>query len=276
VNPDRLDRDPPPAHVLAAYGVAGAPTPLAGGRGTAWRADDLVLKPLDMAVDDLDWQAEILGSIVEDGFRVSRPRRAASGVLVVDGWCAWSYCVGRHEPRRWADIVAVGDRFHGALADVPRPASLAARNDAWAIADRAAWGDVPLAPYRDAPYVAELEAQLEPLDAPSQLIHGDLTGNVLFADPLPPAVIDLSAYWRPPAFATAIVVADALVWEGADDSVLGVAAGVERFGQFLARALIFRILADLIAEGDGEGRPARYDAYERAVRLATRLVRDGS
>jgi len=33
--------------------------------------------------------------------------------------------------------------------------------------------------------------------APSQLIHSDLGGNVLFHDQLPPAIIDFSAYWRP-------------------------------------------------------------------------------
>lgn len=50
---------------------------------------------------------------------------------------------------------------------------------------------------------------------PSQhlpFIHGDLTGNVLFAAGRAPAVIDFSPYWRPPVFAEAIVVADGLLW----------------------------------------------------------------
>ena len=55
-----------------------------------------------------------------------------------------------------------------------------------------------------------------PVTAPSQLIHGDLSGNVLFHAELPPAIIDFAACWRPVAFASAIVVADALVWEGAE------------------------------------------------------------
>ncbi len=36
-----------------------------------------------------------------------------------------------------------------------------------------------------------LLAALEPVPAPSQLMHGDLTGNVLFHDALPPLIIDL-------------------------------------------------------------------------------------
>ena len=51
-------------------------------------------------------------------------------------------------------------------------------------------------------------------------MHGDLTGNVLFARGLPPAVIDFSPYWRPVGFASAVVVGDALLWEGADESLL--------------------------------------------------------
>lgn len=46
----------------------------------------------------------------------------------------------------------------------------------------------------------------------AQLIHGDLTGNVLFAADEAPAVIDFSPYWRPPVFAEAVVVADGLLW----------------------------------------------------------------
>jgi len=46
--------------------------------------------------------------------------------------------------------------------------------------------------------------------------NGDLSGNVLFHAELPPAIIDCAAYWRPVAFVFAIVVADALVWEGAE------------------------------------------------------------
>ena len=41
------------------------------------------------------------------------------------------------------------------------------------------------------------------------MIHADLTGNVLFADGLPPLVLDLSPLWRPAVAAAAIVVADA-------------------------------------------------------------------
>jgi len=35
-----------------------------------------------------------------------------------------------------------------------------------------------------------------------------------------PAIIDFAPYWRPAAFAAAIAVADALIWEAADTSLI--------------------------------------------------------
>ena len=75
---------------------------------------------------------------------------------------------------------------------------------------------MPCLPPSASPAGERLHAALRPVTAPSQLIHGDLSGNVLFHAELPSAIIDFAACWRPVAFVSAIVVADALVWEGAE------------------------------------------------------------
>jgi uncharacterized protein (TIGR02569 family) len=230
----------PPAQVLAAFEVSARPEPLSGGQATAWRAGDVVLKPLDMSIDALRWQAEVLGAVEPDGFRVAPPLRTSEGELVVDGWTAWPMLAGTHAPR-WAQIVAVGERFHRALAGVERPAAvLDPRADGWARADRIAWEEQPAGDFGRVPEVTHLLAARTAVSAPSQLIHGDLSGNVLFADGLPPAVIDLSPYWRPPAYASAIVAVDAVLWHGADVDLLSTVAAD---AQLLVRALLFRLLA---------------------------------
>lgn len=58
---------------------------------------------------------------------------------------------------------------------------------------------------------ARLTRLIRPVCGPSQLVHGDLSGNVLFAEGLAPAIIDFSPYWRPTSYADAIVVIDAAV-----------------------------------------------------------------
>lgn len=262
---------PPPKAVLAAFGLRGTPTPLSGGQGLAWHADRLVLKPADSPEEALAWQAGVLGKVQFNSIRVASPQPSLGGTFIVEGWQATAFCAGRHEPRRWSDTIEVGRRLHQGLAQVQRPQFLASREDRWAVADRAAWGDTPLAPYRGAPHVARLEGSLEPVRAMPQVIHGDLTGNVLFAEGLPPTVIDLAAYWRPAEFATAIVVADALAWEGADISEFKAVFEADQFGQLLARALLYRLIAGFVGDPDTAESSAR--AYAPAVDIALRLVR---
>ena len=114
---------------------------------------------------------------------------------------------------------------------------------------------------------------LRPVDErAAQLVHGDLTGNVLFEDGRPPAVVDFSPYWRPTGFASAIVVGDALLWEGADASLLDAVAQVEDFPQLLVRALIFRAVVDALFRTGEPERPDDGDCFLAAVELACSLA----
>jgi uncharacterized protein (TIGR02569 family) len=257
----------PPETVLRAFAVADARR--VPGRPHVWLAGDAVLKPLDLLPDELDWQAGVLTSVSVERVRLAPPLRTEDGRLVVDGWTAWRRVEGRHEPGRWREAIEAGRRLHRALAGLERPAFLDARTHPWSVGDRAAWGELPLEPWLGIGHVARLAPLLRPVTAASGLIHGDLAGNVLHEPGLPPAVIDLSPYWRPPPFADAIVVADALVWEGADESVLGAVADVEDLGQYLARALIYRLVTEQEARDEAVEQP-----YDRAVDLAVALLQN--
>ncbi len=111
---------------------------------------------------------------------------------------------------------------------------------------------------------ARLRAQPDPPDEP-QLVHGDLTGNVLFAAGLPPAVIDISPYWRPPSYAEGVVVADALCYHGASGSAFPM-MGVPLTA--VARALLFRVATTnaLVASGTvSVDLPDEAQRYEQAA-----------
>ena len=119
-----------------------------------------------------------------------------------------------------------------------------------------------------------LVSALRPVITPSQLIHGDLTGNVLFDSLQPPAIIDFSPYWRPTAYASAIVIADALVWEGADRQILDAVTHIRDFGQYLVRALIFRAVTDWILSQEDPAVSAAEDddPWACALNLACQLA----
>src|SRR5204863_470269 len=118
-----------------------------------------------------------LPEIEQDGFRLALPIRARDGRWVVDGWCAQTAVAGEHAPR-WMDILEVSDAFHAAAAHLPRPPFVDARTHAWSIGDRVAWGQID--PPSPAPLLTRLLAIRRDVDLPSQMIHGDLTENVLF------------------------------------------------------------------------------------------------
>jgi len=264
-----------PAHpaprILAAFGLEGVPVPLPGGRGRSWRVGWTVLKPLDMAPSLVRWHADLLtGLDGRDEFRVSVPLSTTDGEWSSDGWTAWRYQPGEHLSGRWHDIVEVGRRLHRALRTEPEPVFLQNRTDYWAVGDRVAWNELPAEDCAGTKHLATLIPARRPTSGRSQLVHGDLTGNVLFHPHLPPLVIDLSPYWRPPEFASAVVTADALVFEGANNDIVQPMLQDPDFPQYLLRALIFRVVADHFA------RPHLHhddndDPYGPAVDLAVHL-----
>jgi len=264
----------PPRHVLATFGVAGsAPVALQGGEGTSWRAGDLVLKPADRSDEELAWQASIYPQIVGDGFRLAMPRRGRDGSVCVDGWCATDFVSGAYEPGRWPEIISLGTRFHRALLGIPKPGFLDQRSRPWAIADRVAWGEISFTEFPDVRHLPLLAASIRPVAAPDQLIHGDLCGNVLFDDDLPPAIIDFSPYWRPASYASAMVIADALLWEGAGEQLLDDVNHVDDLGQYLLRAIIFRLVSEWILSRDKPRRTAAHHApWRRVIDLARGLA----
>lgn len=235
---------PPPPGVCASFGVLDRPASLPGGQGGAWRVGPLVLKQVGLdpvTAEELRWLGTALDPAM-DGVRVAVPVAATDGRWVVGGWAATRFLEGEPAGWRWTDVLDAGRAFHDAVAHLPRPTFLDRRHSPWDAGDRMAWGEEPLvvgpAP---APLVERLAACLAPVSARSQLVHGDLGGNVLLDGGAPPAILDLSPYWRPPEWALAVVVVDALVWADAPPALVD-EAGVDP--QFLARAMLYRLVTD--------------------------------
>jgi len=259
---------PPPAGVLEAFGASGSPARLAGGRGLAWRVGDIVLKPLDGSPASLEWQASVLPTVDPGEVRLAPPIRARDGRVVVHGWIGMPFLAGEHRLGAWPAVIEVGRALNRAVAHLGRPDFLEIRDDPWAVGDRVAWGDADIGPFLEWPHVRTLHGALRPFRGSPQVIHGDLGGNVLFADGLPPGIIDMSPYWRPAGFAIAIVVADALVWEGADATLLDAVADLEDFAQLLVRALLYRLVTDAVFARADPTRPDETRAYRQAVDIA--------
>jgi uncharacterized protein (TIGR02569 family) len=233
-------RQRPSSTVLDAFGADGSARPLGGGQGTSWAAGNLVFKPDAGPLHE--WLAGALADVTVDGFRLAMPVCTRDGAWVFRGWSATRWVEGSQPDysavSTWRGILTAGRAFHRAVAHLGRPTFLDTRQDWWARADRAVWEERSIRFRPEFAAVARrLKRALPPLGRP-QIVHADLTNNVLFAPGLAPAVIDISPYWRPPAYAEGVVLADALCWHDAPASLhetldVSVAA--------VARALLFRM-----------------------------------
>ena len=247
--------------MLATFGLRNvAPEPLGSVWRRGWRCGDVVLSPVDDHAQ-ATWSAGVREVLQIDGVRLARPVRSTDGRWVVSGWAADTLLAGEPEPRH-DEVVEVSTRLHAALAALPRPQFLATapaapRTDAVSTvltaADAVAWGEEPVETITKGHHVTaldgassarvfgELAAARMPVQSSSQLVHGDLFGTVLFAGSAAPGVTELTPYWRPAAWASAVAVVDAVAWGGADDGLLTRWAHLPEWPQMLLRALLFRL-----------------------------------
>lgn len=230
----------PPDAVLRAFGCTGPPAALQGGQGTSWRAGDVVLKPVGGdAAATLAWLDAAAPALVEqERIRLALPLRSRGGSLVVDGWSAARWLPGALAVGRWAERADVARRFARTFRSRD-PGTLPPRDDPWARADRIAWGEGD-GPMRDHP----LARARTPVAAHPAVVHGDLAGNTLLHADLPPAVIDLSLYARPVEWSVAVLCIDVVAFERAPAELLTTGSADPFFPQYLARALLFRMITD--------------------------------
>lgn len=239
----------PPEHVLRAFGAPAAPPELLdGGQGRTWRAENIVLKPVTDPAE-ASWLASTCEQLHVAGVRLARPVRSSDGRWVVSGWSAQRFVTGNPEPRH-DEILRTSVALHDALAHVPEPRFLRERNDLHSWADRLSWGEIDdtdgrIGSGHGARLFAELAAGRRQVDVYSQIVHGDLYSNVLFAGNAPPAVIDITPYWRPAAWAAGVLAVDGLAWGGAPVEQLSEWDRWPHWRQLLRRALLFRLAVSL-------------------------------
>ncbi len=232
----------PPQDVLEAFTITGEPVLLKGGQGQTWRAGDVVLKPTQN-IEETAWCAELINTLPQNQFRTARHKKSKYNEWVHNNWAVLEFIEGHHIVSHWEEKITVCRGFNELLVDIPKPDFIDARTDPWAIAGKMTWDELPMrADKRLTSYIETVTKHLQPLTKQSQIVHGDITGNMLFADHLPPGIIDFTPTWRPKEYALAILIVDAITWEGADETIFSYIEHEKNMFQFLLRAALFRTL----------------------------------
>lgn len=228
--------------------------------------------------EEAAWSQQVLAQITcNASFNVARPVAAQNGSWVHAGWMASKWVPGKTGPAgHWPELLGAARAFHRALINVPRPGFVDRPRHRWAVADRVVWDGLEIEWIRDLQWRYDLIREgLTPGSlSNSQIIHGDLAGNVLFTDAGPPTVIDFSPYWRPSRFSEAVAIVDGLLWY---DQATAIAAWIprdEEFSQLLRRALIFRLAAlNLNARSTGLDYTEELPSIDRVTRFIHRWPR---
>jgi uncharacterized protein (TIGR02569 family) len=194
-------------------------------------------------------------------YRTSRPKSAAKSQAkyVFEGWTAWTFVSGKAAPKGNFEILLRACRaFNTEVAKLclEKPAFLSKRRNRFTEADLVTWEEKKLDEVQDIHHdiMSLIQTTLEQLlqlrqpfqqGITNQLIHGDLTGNVLFDldDKDSPGIIDITLYWRPAEYAEAIIVADGLIWLGEGRELVEMYGTDHTRVQLLVRALYWRCLA---------------------------------
>ena len=245
----------PSERVIASCGGRGEPILLDGGQGESWLVGDVVLKPaLDPEL--VEWLDRCAPAVSQDRLRLCLPLRSDHGEQQVEGWTAFPRLDGQDARGQWTQLADVARTFADVWSEVAEPPFLRRRENPWERADHVAWGEAELDPADLTQTLRSLVGERTPVSGRDQLIHGDLTGNVLLAPDLPPAVIDITPYWRPVPYSVAIIAVDAVCFNGAPADLLATIDPSPDFRQYVLRALLFRMVTDTYLGIAQEGRYA--------------------
>lgn len=263
---------PPTDDITHAFGVGDFhPRAVDGGQGTTFRVGDLAIKPCE-DIEQAEWLGSVLESVQEQGFRIARPVRAASGNFVINGWCATRWIEGTTIIKnRWREAIEACEAFHRALKQVAWSPVLDRPSNPYVRMDGAIWRNTRGEDMGLGPTAKRLSSRLRPVTLPSQLVHGDPgEGNMLFNQDQPPGIIDMAPYWHPPEYALAMLIADSIAWSGAPVDLLSHIRQRPEMDQMLARAVLFRLHVAFLFRGGEAGAEQRARAYAPVIETVER------
>jgi uncharacterized protein (TIGR02569 family) len=223
---------------------------LAGGQQTTMKFGDIVLKPID-DVAYANFTASIFDQIDPKEYRISKPIKSIDNNYVEDGFIATKFEPGNHDFSRIAEMLKVSENLHHDLKEIK--CKFPNFDNPWTSAQKILWDNkkLPIDLNQDSKEFCEkILAELKPITLPKQLIHSDLSGNILFHENLKPLVIDFSPAFAPYEYASALIVTDNIAWNHADINSLELLKEYSIDFEVVKYAVVFRILVSALLNKD--------------------------
>ena len=108
------------------------------------KAHAIALMILYWNIVEASWIADIYNNLVSDKFRAPKPISTKDGSWVFNGWTVNRFVEGKHEDGNYTEAIKISKIFHKALIGISKPTFFEKRKDVWSVADKIAWGELPL------------------------------------------------------------------------------------------------------------------------------------
>jgi uncharacterized protein (TIGR02569 family) len=257
-----------PKDVLEAFNMKGNAEPLSGGQNTSLKIHDFVLKPVDNDSYS-EWVSNIISKINPQGYRISKPIKSKMGTFIYGGWCCNRYEPGENAEGNVSSKLKVARLFHSDLAKVDFH-SAPTSDDPWSKAHEVAWQRKQLPKELCRQAIETIGSLLEKVKLQYsynvQIVHSDLSGNILFDKTLGPLIIDFSPTISPVEYAEAILVCDCIAWQDSPIIDIDLLPNNEFYREMIFRAIIFRLTVAAIFAGDDSSKfTSEYDAFKGII-----------
>lgn len=238
----------PSEEILNSFHLSGEIMPLSGGQNTSVRVSNAVLKPVD-DIQHCEWLLNVIYNINPQGYRLSKPIRSKYGTFVSEGWACTHFERGQHINGSIEEKLRVSRLFHRDLSSI-HFRDFPHTDNPWAKGHRIAWqiDELPRElPRETQEIINHLLSRVSPKEQYKvQIVHGDLSGNILFDEALNPLIIDFSPTIAPVEYAEAILVCDCIAWQGSEVSEIDLLPGDPLYKEMMIRAIIFRLAVSAI------------------------------
>lgn len=257
-----------PKDVLEAFNLKGNVEPLSGGQNTSVKINDFVLKPVDND-SYCEWVLSIISKINPQGYRISKPIKSKTGTFIYEGWCCTKYEPGENVEGNVSSKLKAARLFHSDLAKVDFH-SAPKSDDPWSNAHEVVWQrkQLPKEMCKEATEIigSLLEKAKLQNSYNVQIVHSDLSGNILFDKKLDPLIIDFSPTIAPVEYAEAILVCDCIAWQDSPVTDIDLLPDSEFYREMIFRAIIFRLTVAAIFAGNDSGKfTSEYDAFKAII-----------
>lgn len=245
--------------VIEKFSVSPDLSVLDGGRGKVVKSGNLVIKPV-LEPEKYEWYAGLFEKYHFSEIKYSRPVRSLSGSFIEDGYGATEFLNGKFFAGKMREKIQASHAFNSHLKDIPKPAEFDSWKSPWTNAQDLAWGKCQMPEDFNAKARSNLAALFrfwKKIDMPVQLIHTDLSGNILF-DGNDPVIIDFTPGYFPKEYADVLLVSDSIAWfDEPVESLDLLALGDKVTFQLLLRAVLFRLSVSLFFD------PRNYEGFNK-------------